>query len=199
MNLQELNQHSKYPWLLPVFLIVLCIVLHFMGFNQSLRFDRELIDNGHWWLLFSANFVHLGNNHLFLNLAGLGLIYFLLWPNFNTSTWALITIVSSIGVGLGLYWWHPELRWYVGFSGTLHGLIIAGAIADVFRFPVSGSILLMLVTAKLTWEQFFGAMPGSESVAGGHVVVDSHFYGAICGAVLAVLFISYKRFKAIRT
>ncbi len=185
--MQELNHHSKHPWGLPSLIAAFCVALQSSGFSQALRFDRSMIDSGDWWLLLSCNFVHLGTNHLLLNLTGLALVYFLLWPNFHLLSWLFVLLLSSIGVGMGLYLWNPELQWYVGLSGVLHGLIIAGAVADCRRYPVSGSILLIMVLAKLIWEQYFGALPGSAEVAGGHVVVDSHLYGAICGFICAVL------------
>ena len=187
--MQELNHLQTRKWLLPFIIAVLCISLEFGGFSETLRFDRSSVDDGQWWLLLSCNFVHLGVNHLLLNLAGLGLIYFLLWPNYSNSAWLVITLISSIGVGLGIYLWNPELRWYVGFSGALHGLIIAGAIADLRRYPVSAALLLLLVTAKLTWEQIHGAMPGSAEIAGGNVAVDSHLYGAAWGLFSAIVLI----------
>ncbi len=184
--LQEINHPRLLPAVLPVSIALVCIALEIGGYSESLRFDRDLIESGALWLILTCNFVHLGMNHLLLNLAGLGLIYFLFWPNYNSLSWLLITLICSLGVGLGLYLWNPELIWYVGFSGTLHGLIIAGAIADLKRYPVSGGLLLALVAGKLIWEQVYGAMPGSEEIAGGHVVVDSHLYGAISGLLCAI-------------
>lgn len=190
--MQEINHSQRTLWILPVLIALLCIGLELAELSLSLRFDRDLVENGRWWLLFSCNFVHLGTNHLLLNLSGLGLIYFLLWPNYTTVEWLAITVVSSIGVGLGVYLWSPELHWYVGFSGALHGLMIAGAIADIRRYPKSGAALLVLIIAKLSYEQLFGAVPGSESAAGGTVAVDSHLYGAILGALCGIVFTAIK-------
>ncbi len=179
-------------WSLPLAITIISCLLQFFGFSDELRFDRDAIDIGSWWLILSGNFVHLGLNHLLLNIAGLGLIYFLLWSNYNNLDWFIVLLLSSIGVGLGLYLFNSELRWYVGLSGTLHGLIIAGAVADCRRFPKSGGLLLTLVTGKLAWEQLYGAMPGSAEVAGGNIVVDSHLYGAIMGAICAFTFILFR-------
>ena len=55
----------------------------------------------------------------------------------------------------------------MGFSGTLHGLIIAGTLADLRYYPKSAGVLLVLVVGKLAWEQSPALLPGSESVAGG--------------------------------
>jgi len=168
-------------------LVLLCITLQYMGLSDTLDYQRSLIANGHWWLLLSGNFVHLGPNHLWMNLAGLLLVMMLVWQHFNTLEWLTLILACSVGVGLGLWFFNPEVESYVGFSGTLHGLIIAGTLADLRTFPKSAGLLLVLVAGKLAWEQFAGALPGSESVAGGRVLVDAHLYGAIGGALLAPL------------
>lgn len=164
-------------------LALVCVLLQYMGLNDILRFDRTLIDAGQWWLLLSGNFVHLGSGHLWMNIAGLVLIIALVWHHYTAIQWALLILLASAFVGVGLWIFNPEVIGYVGFSGVLHGLILAGTIADLRVYPKSAGILLALVCTKLIWEQFAGALPGSESVAGGHVVVDSHLYGAIAGGL----------------
>jgi len=91
--------------------------------------------------------------------------------------------LSSLFVGGGLYWFNPELIWYVGLSGVLHGLFIAGGWQEYKHYGKSGALLLALIVAKLIWEQNMGAMPGSEAVSGGRVMVDAHLYGALSGGV----------------
>jgi len=180
---------------LAVGIALICIVLQGAGLDPVLRFDRDRINAGHWWLLFSGNFVHLGISHLLMNLAGLALVVALVWQHYTSTQWALVTIFSSLTVGLGLWLLDPQVGWYVGFSGTLHGLILAGVLADLRVFPRSAGLLLALVVAKLSWEQVQGSLPGSESVAGGTVVVNSHLYGAIGGAVMGVALLLWKWHK----
>ncbi|MEE9333586.1 MAG: rhombosortase [Granulosicoccaceae bacterium] len=191
-----LQQYLRSPALwLAIGIAVLCVVLQFSGLEPTLRFDRQAIAKGHWWLLLSGNFVHLSVSHLGMNMAGLALIVALVWTQFNAWQWLLIILFSSVCVGLGLYFFDGQVDWYVGFSGTLHGLIIAGSLADLKRYPRSAAALLIMVSAKLVWEQLAGPLPGSESVAGGSVVVNAHLYGAIAGLVIgvAVLAIRYRR------
>lgn len=164
----------------------LCTLLQAAGLDGVLRYDRDSILGGAWWSLLSGNFVHLGWSHLGMNLAGLGLVAALVWDRFRAIDWAFLIVACSLAVGGGLLWLNPEVRWYVGFSGTLHGLLVAGSVADLRVWPRSAALLLVGVAAKLGWEQVAGALPGSESVAGGFVVVDAHLYGAIAGAVLGV-------------
>jgi len=166
--------------------VILCVVLQGLGLADSLRFDREAIAAGQWWSLLTGNFVHLGSSHLWMNLAGFALVVALVWRHYSAWEWLLIILLSSLAVGVGLYHLDPMVGWYVGFSGTLHGLIIAGVLADLKHYPRSAAALLILVVGKLVWEQVAGALPGSESVAGGRVVVNAHLYGAIAGAVLGL-------------
>ena len=176
-----------------IVIAVVCIGLQAAGLEDAWRYDRVAVSQGNYWLILSANFVHLGWSHLLLNMAGLILIVMLVWSNFNAVTWIAITLLSSLAVGLGLYWRDPSIGWYVGFSGTLHGLIIAGTLADIRRYPVGAIVLLVLVVGKLGWEQLYGAMPGSEAAAGGAVVVNSHLYGAIAGACCGIALLTVQR------
>ena len=182
-----LQHYLRSPaiWL-AIGIAVLCIALQFSGLEPTLRFDRQAIEKGHWWLLLSGNFVHLSHSHLGMNMAGLALIVALVWAQFNAWQWLLIILFSSICVGLGLFMFDEQIIWYVGFSGTLHGLIIAGSLADLKRYPRSATALLVMVGAKLVWEQLAGPLPGSESVAGGNVVVNAHLYGAVAGLVIGI-------------
>ena len=162
----------------------LCLALQAAGLEGALRFDRDAIEAGRWWSLLSGNVVHLGWSHLGMNLAGLALVVALVGERYRARDWLLLIVLCSAAVGAGLLWLNPEVRWYVGFSGTLHGLLVAGSIADLRVWPRSAALLLAGIAAKLLWEQLAGALPGSESVAGGLVVVDSHLYGALAGAAL---------------
>lgn len=175
-----------------IFIALLCLALQAGGLSDTLRFDRGAIDAGQWWLLLTGNFVHFGAGHLLLNLAGLLLIYSLVWSNFNAREWIVITLIASMGVGVGLYLWDPSIFWYVGFSGTLHGLIIAGTLADFRRYPGQAALLLLVIIAKLVFEQVQGALPGSAAAAGGDVAVNSHLFGAITGAIIGSLLLLWK-------
>lgn len=181
---------------LAVFVALLCIVLQFSGAVPALSFNRESIASGEWYLLLTGNFVHLGLSHLGMNMAGFALIVALVWQHFKAWEWLIVILFASMGVGLGLYLRDPHVLGYVGFSGTLHGLIIAGCLADLKHYPKSAALLLVLVTGKLVWEQISGALPGSESMAGGAVVVNSHLYGAIAGAIIGAVLLGIRHLRS---
>lgn len=186
-------------YVLAICVALLCIALQYAGLDDVLRFERSEIDQGRWWLLLTGNFVHLGQSHLWMNMAGFALVVALVWSHFSARIWLLIIIFASLVVGLGLWRFNPEVGAYVGFSGTLHGLIIAGCLADLRTYPKSAATLLTLVVAKLAWEQFSGPLPGSESTAGGSVVVDSHLYGAIGGAIIGSALLLFMIFRVRKT
>jgi len=98
----------------------------------------------------------------------------------STAYWlgAIVFIALLCSAGLML---DMQLNRYVGFSGVLHGLFIIGARFEMRRYKLSGVVLLLLIVAKLIWEQVFGAMPGSEEMTGGRVAVNAHLYGAVAG------------------
>jgi rhomboid family GlyGly-CTERM serine protease len=179
---------------LPLTLIVICLLLQFFEPASShwLRYERNPIINGEWWRLLSGNFVHLSWEHLLMNLAGLVLIWLLLGRLLTLSQWLAVIVSSSLAVGIGLLAFNPQLDWYVGLSGMLHGMFVAGLVNNIRRGYRLEWLLLLALMAKLIWEQTSGALPGSTELAGGTVIVDAHLYGAISGAV-ASLFIKVKR------
>lgn len=183
-NRTFIKQHS-----LPLTLVLISTLLATTGdsMTELLRYHFDEIKSGQIWRLISANLVHLGWSHTLMNLLGLGLIWGLFWDCFSNWQWWFISLASGLGVSLGLLLLNPELVWYVGLSGVLHGLFVAGAVGAIRRGDKREAILLAAIVGKLLWEQYFGALPGSADMAGGPVVVDSHLYGAIAGAIATLL------------
>lgn len=164
--------------------------------NPALRFDRSAIQQGEVWRLFSGNFVHLGWSHLLLNLAGLVVIWMLYHRLLSLRSWLLVVVVSGLAVGIGLWLLNPQLEWYVGLSGLLHGLFFAGAITSLAAGYRAEWLLLIVMFGKLMWEQFVGPTPGTADLAGGPVIVDAHLYGAIAGVICGVFFYRAHRHAA---
>ena len=186
-SIKWLKAHTY--WLI---LLMLCVFIELLQLNELLRFDRDFIAQGNLWLLFSGNLVHLNWNHLMLNMAGLSLVAVFFSTYMSVRAWLLLSVWSALLVGVGLFYLNPQITWYVGMSGVLHGLFIVGAWHESRRFAASGVALLVLIALKLAWEQWAGALPGSEAMAGGHVVVDAHLYGAIAGALFLMVRLKFK-------
>ena len=180
---------AQWNHVLWLFLFVICFSLQSGDLVSRFQFDRGLIDQGQYWLLLTGHLVHLNWVHWGLNMAGLVIVavFFSLYG--NILDWLFVLLFCALMTGLGLYWLHPELIWYVGLSGVLHGLFVYGAIREIRYYPFSGYVLLLLISAKLFWEYMNGALPGSEEMTGGRVLVEAHLYGAIAG--LAAVFLTW--------
>ncbi len=157
-----------------------------------LRYERESISQGEWWRLLSGHFVHLSWTHLALNVMGLALMWALFFPDYSLRSWALILACALLAIDAGFFFIERDVRWYVGLSGVLHGVMAAGTLAHLKRREPDAWILLPFLAGKLAYEQFVGTMPYSLDSASGPVVVDAHLYGTL-GAVLAVLALRPRR------
>ena len=148
---------------------------------------------GQWWRLLSGHLVHLGWSHLMLNLGGLALAWLLVGRLFSASFWVLLLLICALSTSLGLLFFNPLLDWYVGLSGVLHGLLLAGGVVSALRGEREAWLLCALVAGKLLWEQLLGPLPGSSDAAGGTVIVDAHLYGGVSGLVAGLLAVAMAR------
>lgn len=174
------------------FLLPLCLTILLAGFlgdkwQLLLRYQRDLIGNGELWRLLSGQLLHLGWNHLLMNLAGLILIV-QIFSERPVSRWWQETLISALGVSFGLYFFNQELLWYVGLSGLLHGLLTAALLDNLPHQRKLSGILLAGLAGKLLWEQMAGPLPLSEQSIQGAIIVDAHLYGALSGALSSLFF-----------
>jgi rhomboid family GlyGly-CTERM serine protease len=161
--------------------------------RAMLRYDQDALATGEVWRIFSANFIHLGWNHLLLNMAGFMLIGWLFADEAPPMVWFIVLLVCGAASSLGLYWFTPDAYWVVGMSGALHGLFVFGALSWIAHSYHMGWGLLLVVAGKLLWEQMMGAMPLSEGIVGGPVVTDAHLWGAIGGLCAGLSYYCWRR------
>lgn len=172
--------------------ILVCVIIQGLGWVEDLRYERAMLLDGEIWRLVTGNLTHLGWSHLALNGAGLIMIWLFFENEFSAPQWLLLLLACGLGVTVGLFWLNPQLVWYVGLSGLLHGLFIAGAIQTFRAEPLFSSVMLGGFAAKLTYEQFRGALPSTAELSGGPVVVDAHLYGAIAGLIAGLILLGWR-------
>lgn len=152
-------------------------------------FDRDLINQGQYWRLLSAHFVHLNVIHLALNLAGLTLVLIIFDRTWSLRAWISLIFCSASIQSIAFYLYLPEVKAYVGFSGVIHSLYVAGAVILLQNSQdrVLAIILCVLLTLKLLTENVGQGISATEKIIGGHVLVEAHLYGAIIGIIFAVI------------
>jgi rhomboid family GlyGly-CTERM serine protease len=150
--------------------------------RNALSFDRAGLEAGQWWRALSAHFVHLDPGHAALNALGVVLMWALFARDYSPLRWAAIYFSAALCVSAGLWFFKPEISWYVGASGALHGVMTAGTLAHLRRRDLDGWILASFIVLKLAYEQFAGSLPFAGSA---HTVVAAHLYGAVGGLALA--------------
>ena len=180
-NLVKFRYQYRASHILWLFLFLISFFLQAFDWIDSWRFNRDLVEQGDIWLLFSGHIAHLNWSHWLLNMAGLGIVAFFFSGHASIKQWLLVILVSVCAINLGLWWWMTDIQSYVGLSGVLHGLFLYGALREIRFYPTSGYVLVAVLLAKLGWEFFYGALPGSEDMAGGRVLTEAHLLGAIGG------------------
>lgn len=183
----------RHHAVLPVSVAVVLALLWMAGDTvlASLRYERSAIAHGEPWRLITGNLVHANGRHLLLNLAGLGLVALLFPGEYPWRQWMAIAIACAVAIAAGLWWGNPEVEWYVGSSGVLHGLLAAGAIAW-WRSRMRGlaTLLMAILVAKLLGEHGFGAVGWSGDLP---VIIDAHLYGALGGTLAGMILAGWRR------
>lgn len=154
---------------------------------EALRYDRAAILAGHeYGRLVTAHLYHYGLVHFGWNLAGLALVAWLFARDYTARQWLAIVLASTAVIDAGFLLLEPQLQWYVGFSGVLHGLMAAGLVRwwTQQRDPVT-VVVTALFAGKLAWEHAYGAMPFTAATLAIPVVHAAHTYGAVGGAAAA--------------
>lgn len=164
---------------------------------ELLQWSRDELAGGQWWRLLTGHWVHLGLTHLLLNLAGLFLLALLFDPRLPPAWWAGYVLGAPVTISLGLLWATPELDWYRGFSGCLHGLFVLLALANAHSSPRWSALLLVLLGIKLTLERWSAYLPGIQTdtadLIGAPVIFQAHWLGALTGLAAGLVFVFWSR------
>ncbi|WP_404364757.1 rhombosortase [Marinobacter sp.] len=153
----------------------------------NLEWSRAGLAEFEVWRLLTGHWVHLGLPHLLLNLAGLLLVALLFRQQPPIVSWAVFLPASQVFISAGLWWLTPELEWYRGFSGCLHGLLVFTAIHNLPRERAWCGFILVAVLIKIAWEQIAGVFPGTSALIDGRVITEAHGLGALTGLVGGII------------
>lgn len=171
---------------------LLCLVAFLLalglvpGWGRAhLSWDRAFLLQGEHWRWITGHLVHLDPAHAALNAIGLALTWALYRAMWSAMQWLFIVLASAVAIDAGLWFLQPQVEWYVGASGVLHGCIAGGLVAQARGERIIAAVVGTLLAAKLAWEAAYGALPfsGEDHT----VVLSAHRYGALGGAAAALV------------
>lgn len=185
--LSKLHESGKYTVIL-VLALFASLVVSFCGADvqHMFLFDRNSINDGELWRIFTGHFVHIGAGHWVMNAAGAGLLWWLLNEVRTGIFWISSILLISAAISAGLLIGNPRLEWYGGFSGVLHGLVVVGIISGLSGNKKVLLAMLLLVSVKLMYEQIYVPIQYVEGLILAPVIVDAHLYGALSGIGLGL-------------
>ncbi|MGI9277700.1 MAG: rhombosortase [Endozoicomonas sp.] len=155
-----------------------------------MEYQRSLIEQGEYWRLITGHFVHVGPEHLVVNLLGV-LLILLLNGRMLAGGFGIAAVLSlSLWVSAGLWFFNPEVKGYSGLSGVLYGLFVLAVLKQQLYTPLWKTILVLLACLRVALEQTsqFDTREIGLNV-GVPVVYDAHLYG-LTGGLLAALFMN---------
>ena len=169
--------------------VVLAIALGLVALLPPALFEwsRRGIASAEYWRLATGHWVHLGVGHLALNLAGLAIVCLLFRRHPPLTAWVGYLLISSIVISLGLLWLVPDLGWYRGFSGCLHGLLVFTALFNLSSEQRWSLLVLGFVALKLATENGFHTPAIENAFIGGRVIHQAHWLGALTGVIAGLL------------
>jgi membrane associated rhomboid family serine protease len=140
---------------------------------SKLALQGAAVEQGDWWRLVGAMFLHGGIFHLAFNMFALYWLGTIIEQALGTPRFLLVYFVSGLAGSAGALWFSSQFAVTVGASGAIFGLI--GALL-ILEYLATGSLMgqamvLILVNLALTF-----AVPGIS--IGGHV-------GGLAGGIAA--------------
>lgn len=185
---------KRWAWLIVAILMLLGLQiashLH-PAVAEALEWSRTDMASGQWWRLLTGHWVHLGFTHLSLNLGGLVLLA-LLFERSAPIEWTLgYLFAAPIAISLGLLWAIPQLEWYRGFSGSLHGLFVLLALAGFRHHPQWHGFLVAGLAIKLVFEALYPS--GTAELIGAAVIYPAHWLGSLTGLIAGLLLLFSRR------
>jgi membrane associated rhomboid family serine protease len=135
-----------------------------------------LVEQGDWWRLLTAAFLHYGPVHLILNMVGLYWFGSLLEQRIGSGRYLMLYLVSGLAGSAGaLLWSNGFLTPTVGASGAIFGILGAGLVLERQRDYVFGGSALGVIIIN-----FVLTFSISSISKGGHI-------GGLVGGIICAL------------
>jgi len=111
-----------YPKWTIIIVMLSMTVFMLPDLSSILIYKRSAIIDGEAWRILTAAFVHFSPTHLFYNMTGFLLCGLILEIGKYPYVLSLYGISIAL-MGLAVYMLMPEMEYYAGISGVVHGSI----------------------------------------------------------------------------
>lgn len=180
------------PWRSVALAAAALLVAAAPGGAAALAFRRDaVLAAGEWWRIWTAHLAHASTYHLVWTLLPLLALGWLWEPVLRGRYWAVVLLAATC-IGFGVLLLEPQLASYVGLSGVLNAIWVAGALQAARAERAAGRagaarIYLAFVAAgaaKIAVEALGGVPLFTDpATMGARPVPLAHALGALAGAV----------------
>ncbi|HTT10121.1 MAG TPA: rhombosortase [Burkholderiaceae bacterium] len=151
------------------------------------------------WRVLTAHAVHINWPHALVNAAAWLIVARLFAQELAPSRQLVAGLAAGLVISAGLALLYPQIDWYRGFSGVLHGLFFSGATAWLLQVLamremrglravwLPGAIVLGGWFKVLLEQPAAGATP-YVAWLGATTVPQAHLLGAVCGTAFGFAF-----------
>lgn len=173
--------------LVPVTISALLVLVWLFPVDEWLYYNRPDVQQGQLWRLLTSNLTHIDGRHLVFNLAGIWLMVWWFGDSLSQRKWLVISLICSLGVGVGLFLVYPDIVWYKGFSGALYGLFAAGSVFMLGSHRWLALSGFAVVTLKLVADAAAWPVLAAPPLHDFPVVHQAHFLGFLSGVLVALI------------
>ena len=190
-GIQTADEKKAYAvWVLLVLNLLIFFILEAVGdtedgyfmYRHGAMLTGAITEDGEYWRLFTAMFLHFGPEHVFNNMLVLFAIGTILENGIGHGRLAAIYLISGLGANLTSHLLNVRAGDEVlsaGASGAVFGLMGAMIFAGAFARDLIGSLSLRQIIVMLVLSLYHGVSEGVDDVA--------HVSGLIYGFLLAFL------------
>ena len=137
-------------------------------------YDRALIYEGQWWRMVTVGFTHIQPWHLAMNLYALYNMSSL--ERYFGHGWFALLLLGAVAGGSIAEYLFSGIRWSVGLSGGLYGLMAAWLVLVLsYHWSLRGILVTIGINLVINF------MPG--------IAWQAHLGGAVTGMLLTGLFL----------
>lgn len=151
------------------------------NYAEQLEYQRDSILQGQLWRIISAHFVHSNWQHSGLNVAGAILLAMIFKDSYPARIWLAFVFALNLLLSLGFLLFCPELLAYRGLSGTLHGILTLGLLAELAKGQKFYLLPLLALGIKMIHE---AEGLHYNDMIGDLVITEAHFFGVVIATFL---------------